>query len=157
MPKINEGVERKRFEDIWAARTGSDGYGSAVDLFTLGSKYFKLYNIPDTHEINVAIPLSGKSRTQILVGHAFSSLPPVQCRWTYILSVYHPRNLSNVSAENTCVLFTLGTRYISTYFCSSRDRLSQLNRQMSKRSSSQYATLSLNLQSWGEDKNAQEI
>ena len=62
---MNRGVEQKRVEDIWAERTGVNRYGSLVDFFR--SKSTWLYNIPDTHAINVTTPLSDMLPTQILI------------------------------------------------------------------------------------------
>ena len=42
-------------------------------------------------------------------------LRPVACTWTRPFLACHC-NLRSVSAKNTCVLFTLGTRCISCYF-----------------------------------------
>ena len=39
--------------------------------------------------------------------------------WSCFLLACHPCNLYGICTENTCVLFTLGTRQISCYFCSS--------------------------------------
>ena len=38
--------------------------------------------------------------------------------WIHLLLAYHPHKLCCISPKNTCLLFTLGTRYSSCYFCS---------------------------------------
>ena len=73
------------------------------NLFCFRSKTSWLYNIPDTY---------ANSR-----GHK-SNLPLTRYTWICLLLACHPRNLRGISAENTCVLLTLGTWCISCYFCS---------------------------------------
>ena len=73
-------------------------------------------------------------------------MSPFSMPSTQILLVTPPRachlhNLRNISAENTCILFTLGTRYMSCFFRSTKAWLPPLYRLMSKRSSSQYPTI----------------
>ena len=61
--------------------------------------------------------------------------------WTCFLLACHPCSFCSISAENTCILFTLGTRWISCYFHLTRIWLPPLYRQILKRSSSQYPSL----------------
>ena len=89
------------------------------NLFSLGRlKCFRLFNIPDART---------NSR-----GHISFSLPPTHCAWTHLLLAWYSHNLRGISDENICVLFTLGTWCISSYFIPSVQLL-QLHRQMSKR------------------------
>ena len=120
-----------------------------------GSKTAELHTQWSRYKFSVnRFPLSKSSRWHnILKGHAnprdhtsSSSLPLTHYKWTHLLLACHPWNFSwsylqpaantmhvitLLSAENTKVLSTLGTRYISGRFCS------QI-RQMSKGFSSQY-------------------
>ena len=59
-----------------------------------------------------------------------SSLPATQCTWSHFFLAWHPRNLCGISAENTCVLSTLGTWLISGIFIP-WVRILQLRRLMS--------------------------
>ena len=59
-------------------------------------------------------------------------LPFTRWTWTRLLLACHPRNLRGISAENTSVLFTFGTWFISCYFRSAKVRLPLLYRQISK-------------------------
>ena len=61
--------------------------------------------------------------------------PPACCHHVACL-----HNLLGISTKNTCILFTLGTRWISCYFCLTRVLLPPMHWKMSKRSSSQYPT-----------------
>ena len=96
-----------RVEDSWAAHTGAKEriFSKNFSSFQLfGSKSLWLYNIPDTHKNSH--------------GHIFFSLPPTHCTWIRLLLTCHPHNLHGIFAKNPCVLFTLGARCISCYFCS---------------------------------------
>ena len=88
---------------------GADGYWSLVGLFSFGSKSSWLYNILDTLAINMAMP------RKFSWSHLFQLLP-TQCTWTRLLLACHPHKLHSVSAENTSVLFNIGTRCTSCYF-----------------------------------------
>ena len=72
-------------------------------------------------------------------GHT-SSWPLSQCTWSRFLLARQRRNLRSISAENTCALFTLSSRCISSYFYSTKVQLPPLHQQMLKGSSSQYPT-----------------
>ena len=101
--------------------SGVEGCGSLWNLFSFRSKSSWLQNIPDNHVINVAVPLSGMSPTQILMvspprpcclhnaqGHisfchathtnshglTSSSLSPSQCTRTHFLLSCHPHKFS---------------------------------------------------------------
>ena len=81
-------------------------YESSVNPFFLssvvGSNYSWLYNITDA--------------LANFRGHTFTNLPRTQCTWIRFFLACNPCNLRSTSAENTCVQFTLGTRYVSCYF-----------------------------------------
>ena len=47
-----------------------------------------------------------------------SSMLPSQFMWSCFLLACHSHNLRSISVENTCVLFTLGTRCNFCYSCS---------------------------------------
>ena len=55
-----------------------------------------------------------------------SSIPPTQSTWTCFLPACYPCNLRGISTGDTYILFTLGTRCISYYFCSGVRVLSRL-------------------------------
>ena len=94
----------QRIEDSWAAHTGaelriySEHFFSS---FSVVSKSSWLFNIADTHK---------NSR------HTSFSLPPTKCTRTHFFLVCHPRNFCSITTCNTCILFTLGTRWILSYF-----------------------------------------
>ena len=99
-PKCTYGlIKREREWQRWLSCTHRiRGMNLRWNLFCLFSKQSRFYNIPDDHANSC--------------GHT-SSLLSIRCTWTRFLLACHPRN----STENTCVLFTLGTRCISRYFC----------------------------------------
>ena len=51
-------------------------------------------------------------------GHISFSLLSTQHIWSCFLLECHPHNLHSISTRNTCILFTLGTGCLSSYFCS---------------------------------------
>ena len=63
--------EKKRVEDVWVARTVVN---IRWTFFSSGSRYFWLYNIPDTHAINMATLLSSLFTCANSRGHSSFSL-----------------------------------------------------------------------------------
>ena len=122
-------IEYGRVEYAWAAHTGAEVGIFSESLFLPSGVELKsswLYNIPDAHAN--------------LYDHFSSNMLPTQCARSCFLLACYPGNLRGISAENMCILFTLGSRWIFCYFRLTRVRLPPLHRQMSKRSSNQYLT-----------------
>ena len=71
--------------------------------------YFSAFNIPGY--------IIFRTPMHIFCGCTSFSLPLTHCTSTCLLLACHPRNLRGIFTDNTCVLFTLGTRHIC-YFCS---------------------------------------
>ena len=105
---------KEKIEDGWAAHTGAEVQIFSEPLFSsfsVQSKSFWLYNIPDLHA-------NSRGHTS---ASSWSHLPPRHCTGTCLFPPCHPRNLCNGSEENPCSLFTLDTRYISCYFSAGSD------------------------------------
>ena len=79
----------------------------------VGSKCSWLYNIPETYTNSWSHILFS-----LLPPTHCMNMPPTQCIWSCFFLSCYPRILRGISAENTCVLFTLGGSCISCYFCS---------------------------------------
>ena len=99
-----------RIEDWWVVHTGAES-----------SVYPFFFHLVSTQ--NLSGYITSQTLTQILVVIPLSGCPPIQCTWSRFLLVMHPRNLRGISTDNTCVLFTLGTRCIFWYFRSTWFRL----------------------------------
>ena len=87
-------------------------------LFGWNSSWF--YNILDAHAnfsgyISSSLPLRNCTLTHHLCKF---SLLPIQCMWSRFLLACQLCNLRCLSAENTSVLFILGIKCLSSYFCS---------------------------------------
>ena len=130
---ITQNVRRVRIGESWRWLSCThSGWGTNLQwisyfFFSVRSKFFWLYIIPDAH---------ANSRC-----HASSRVPPTYCPLTRFLQAAHSRSLRGISTENNCIPFFVGTRCIFCYFRSTRGWLLPLSQQMSKGSSSQYLTI----------------
>ena len=142
---FNYPINGNKFNDVWAVCTGDWQIQIFSEPFLFGSKSSWLYNILDPHLINVAIPLSNLSPSHILMvtflpaytihmDTSPSSMPPVQFKWRFY--------------QEHFILFSLGTRCISCYFCSVKIRLLLLHQRISKGFSSQYPTIGSDCFPW---------
>ena len=119
--------------------------GAEVRIFSESIFLPCLYHITEAYAnsrgfTSSSLPHVARGYTSVLYathansrGHIFN-LPLTQCMWSRFYLASHPCHLRGNSAENTWVLFTLGNRSISCYFCLTKVRPLPLHRQISMES-----------------------